>query len=222
MLLRALLFDLDGTLLDTAPEFEKAVQKLAARRNLPTPSPSAIRARVSEGARALVQLVLGQGEQEPGLEEAREEFLQLYGDELGRYSTPFPGIPALLKKLEKHDLAWGVITNKPVRFAEPLLAQMKLAPQVLRCPEHVQKSKPSPEALLSACSELRCLPAQVLCIGDHRRDIQAGRSAGAITAAALWGYLGPEEAPTDWGADYQMENPESLTELVSELMPRAP
>ncbi len=222
MPLQALLFDLDGTLLDTAAEFEKAVQGLAAGRNRPVPPSDAIRARVSDGARALVQLALGLQEQEPGFEEAREELLRLYGDELGRHSAPFPGIPALLEELKKQGLAWGVVTNKPVRFAEPLLTRMKLAPRVLRCPEHVKQSKPSPEALQSACRELRCAPQQALYIGDHRRDIQAGRSAGAMTAVALWGYLGPEETPADWGADYQVESPRMLTELVCKLISSAP
>ena len=216
---QALLFDLDGTLLDTAPEFERAVQRLLAGRNRPLLPASAIRARVSDGARALVQLALGVGEKEQGFAAARDELLELYGNELGKHTAPFPGIPALLEKLKQRQLAWGVVTNKPVRFAEPLLAQMQLQPQVLVCPEHVAQAKPHPEALLRACAHLDCAPAQALCIGDHQRDIQAGRNAGTATAAALWGYISPQETPTDWGADYYVKSPQTLNALLDQLLP---
>jgi phosphoglycolate phosphatase len=202
--LRAVLFDLDGTLLDTAPDFFTVTNRLLAeegRAAMPWP---AVRAAVSSGSRALVERAFGITEADPAFARLRARLLELYAANLLVDTAPFPGTQALLALLAGRGLRWGVVTNKPEWLAAPLLerAQLDPPPDVLVCPDHVSRTKPDPEPLLLACQRLGCAPAEAVYLGDHQRDIEAGRRAGVATIAAAWGYLQPGEHVNAWQADH--------------------
>jgi phosphoglycolate phosphatase len=213
---QAVLFDLDGTLLDTAPDFAVVVNRML-REHGRAPLPFAqIRATVSHGARALVQLAFGLADGEPGFETLRSRLLELYESGLAIETTPFEGIRELLVTLAERGIVWGVVTNKPHYLAEPLLARMGLQPPaaVLVCPDHVSRTKPDPEPLLLACHRLGCEPGRSIYVGDHARDIEAGRRAGMRTIAAAWGYLAEDESVLPWGADFVAQDVSALTQLL--------
>ena len=211
----AVLFDLDGTLLDTAPEFAIVLNQLldaAGREPLPA---ARIRERVSDGARALVQLGFGLGAQEDGFAQRHQALLRAYQQELGAHTRPFDGIEALLSDLERRQVAWGVVTNKPASLSEPLLRAMGMTPGALVCADQVAAPKPHPAGLLRACRALACETAQTLYVGDHRRDIEAAHNAGTRAAAVTWGYAHPDDPPERWGADYLLRSPAALLELLA-------
>lgn len=199
----AVLFDLDGTLLDTAPDFARVLNCMLLEMDMPALPYARIRATVSHGARALVQIAFGLKDGEPGFEPLRTRLLSLYEDGLSVETAPFAGIRGLLEGFAARGIAWGVVTNKPHYLAEPLMAAMGFVPEpaVLVCPDHVSRTKPDPEPLLLACRELGYAPEAVVYVGDHARDIEAGRRAGMRTVAAAWGYLAEGESPLAWGAD---------------------
>ncbi|MCG3169605.1 MAG: N-acetylmuramic acid 6-phosphate phosphatase [Pseudomonadales bacterium] len=214
--LSAVLFDLDGTLLDTAPDFVTAVNRLRAEHGLGgMPSP-AIRATVSHGARALVRLAFGIADEDRAFEPLRQRLLALYQEHLFAETAPFPGMAALIAALAARGVRWGVVTNKPNYLAEPLLAHSALAPPaaVLVCPDHVTRTKPDPEPLLLACARLGCRATEVIYVGDHARDIEAGRNAGMPTIAATYGYLEPGETVADWGADYEADSVAAIARIL--------
>ena len=198
--LRAVLLDLDGTLVDTAGDFIPAVQTLRAEHALGPLDAPLIRAQVSNGSRALVRLALDLREDAPGFEGKRRRLLELYGAVLGRYARPYPGMRELIAACAQRRIAWGVVTNKPRAYALPLLATLALKPGSVCCPEDVTRPKPHPESLERACAELGCAPAQAIYVGDHARDIEAGQRAGMYTIAAAYGYLEAGDAAGRWGA----------------------
>lgn len=214
--LRAVIFDLDGTLVDTADEFVPAVQALRAEHNLPAMEPERIRASVSNGARALVELGLETREDLPGFETQRLRLLQLYRQFLGTVARLYPGIPELLVECASRNIAWGISTNKPRPFTEPLLQRLAIdpAPGSVVCPEDVTDRKPHPESLYLNCRELQCKPSEAIYIGDHARDIEAGRRAGMFTIAAAYGYIVPGDTRSRWGANASVENSEDLLQLI--------
>jgi len=200
--LKAVLFDLDGTLVDTADEFVGVVQTLRAEHGLDAMDPQRIRASVSNGARALVALGLGIAEDAAEFESKRLRLLELYGAVLGSAAAPYPGIVDLLDALAGRGVSWGVATNKPRAYAEPLLQRIGLPPcPSLVCPDDVRDRKPHPESLYRNCRDLGCTPREAIYVGDHLRDIEAGRRAGMYTVAAAYGYIEPGDDPAGWGAD---------------------
>ncbi|MDX1733250.1 MAG: HAD-IA family hydrolase [Halioglobus sp.] len=214
--LRAVIFDLDGTLVDTADEFIPAVQAQRAENDLPPMDADLIRASVSNGARALVRLGLAIGEDDPDFERHRLRLLELYTRELGTAAAPYPGIEALLRELAQRGIAWGICTNKPRPFTEPLLASLGIdpAPGSVVCPEDVRERKPHPESLYLNCRELQCAPVEAIYIGDHARDIEAGRRAGMYTIAAAYGYIEAGDDPDAWGANRRAQRSEDLHALI--------
>ncbi|WP_116368702.1 HAD family hydrolase [Parahaliea mediterranea] len=214
--LEAVLFDLDGTLIDTASEFVVVVQALRAEHDLPPMDELRIRASVSNGARALVQLALDIDEAAPVFESKRQRLLALYSEVLGTTATPYPGIAELLAELGERGIGWGISTNKPRAYTEPLLAALALEPAAgsVVCPDDVKERKPHPESLYLACRQLSCSPAGTIYIGDHRRDIEAGRRAGMRTVAALYGYIEAEDDPAGWGADIAVQCSTELQGLL--------
>jgi len=232
--LKAVLFDLDGTLVDTADEFVVVVQQLRDEHGLQPMDPARIRASVSNGARALVTLGLGIEPQDPVFESKRLRLLDLYSEVLGSTARPYPGIPPLLIALAERGIAWGVATNKPRAYAEPLLialgllaptdaeAQVPTWPGVeycgsLVCPDDVNERKPHPESLHRNCQDLLCAPHEAIYVGDHLRDIEAGRRAGMYTVAAAYGYIEADDNPADWGASARVDSSHQLTELILNL-----
>ncbi len=210
--LRAVLFDLDGTLIDTADEFVPAVQALRAENGLAPLAPERIRASVSNGARALVCLGLNMQDDHPDFETHRLRLLALYSEVLGTLAQPYPGIAELLRRLAARGIGWGIATNKPRAYTEPLLQRLNIkpAPGSVVCPDDVAERKPHPESLYRNCVELNCSPAETIYIGDHARDIEAGRRAGMYTIAAAYGYIEPGDDPQQWGADALVERSEDL------------
>ncbi|MAC32397.1 MAG: phosphoglycolate phosphatase [Haliea sp.] len=211
-----MIFDLDGTLVDTADEFVTVVQTLRAEHELPPLPNQRIRASVSNGARALVSLALDLSEDDAEFETRRLRLLELYGEVLGTTARPYPGIENLLRALGERGIPWGVSTNKPRAYAEPLMARLDLQPALgsLVCPDDVSQRKPHPEPLWLNCSQLGVDPAESIYVGDHLRDIKAGRRAGLFTIAARYGYIEPGDDPGSWGADAEVRDSNDLTPLI--------
>ena len=217
---RAVLFDLDGTLIDTAPEFIQIGLKLRAEAGLALIDPETIWHSVSNGAVGMVQAALEMSADDPAFEHWRQRFLTLYETGLGNLSHPYPGLPELVADLHKAGIAWGVVTNKLSRFALPLMNKMSFDPAAgaIVTPDHVELPKPDPESILLACELLACEPTETLFIGDHLRDIEAGRGAGCFTIAAAYGYLAPQEVALSWQADAVAENSRELAEMISRMV----
>ncbi len=213
-----MLFDLDGTLLDTAPDFVHVLEQLCRENDQQTPSAHAIHQTVSSGARALVQLAF---QKEPGdktFAQLHQRLLELYSVQiLNTQAQLYPGMAELLANLQAAEIPWGVVTNKPEPFSLVLLEKLGLNADcsVLICPEHVTFTKPHPEPLLLACQRLGKTPATTVYIGDHPRDIDSGKQAGMTTVAAAYGYLPAEPALESWGADVIVN---SVAEISAWLM----
>ena len=220
MRLRAVLFDMDGTLLDTAPDFIAISQAMLADRGLPAVADKLIRDEISGGAKAMVAATFAMSPQDPAFEALRLEFLERYQRDCAVHSKLFDGMAQLLADIEKSGLTWGVVTNKPVRFAQPIMEQLGLAERsaLLICPDHVTHSKPHPEPLILACSQLDLDPASVLFVGDDLRDIESGRDAGTKTAAVRYGYIHPNDNPDHWGADVVVDHPLDLRKVLDNAL----
>ncbi|MFJ3524588.1 N-acetylmuramic acid 6-phosphate phosphatase MupP [Pseudomonas sp. NPDC090203] len=220
MRLRAVLFDMDGTLLDTAPDFIAICQAMLAERGFPPIDDKLIRDEISGGAKAMVSAAFAMSPNEAEFEALRQEFLERYQQDCAVHSKLFEGMEALLEDIEKAKLVWGVVTNKPVRYAQPIMEQLGLDTRsaVLICPDHVTKSKPDPEPLLLACKMLDLDPASVLFVGDDLRDIESGRDAGTRTAAVRYGYIHPHDNPNHWGADVVVDHPLELRRVLDNAL----
>ncbi len=199
----AVLFDLDGTLIDTAPDFHRVLNQLRQEQNLVDLDYRLVRNDVSNGAMALIQTGFQIDEHHPDFAHLHQRLLTLYEQSIAELSTLFPGADTLLCWLEAQQIPWGIVTNKPRRFTQPLIKALALEQRcaVLICPDDVQQRKPHPEALFLACSKLGVTPEQSLYVGDHHRDIEAGRRAGMHTVAATFGYIAPEDDPERWQSD---------------------
>ncbi|MBF7143494.1 MULTISPECIES: N-acetylmuramic acid 6-phosphate phosphatase MupP [Pseudomonas] len=220
MRLDAVLFDMDGTLLDTAPDFIAVGQAMLAHRGLPPVNDQVVRDVVSGGARAMVSALFGLPVQAPEFEALRLEFLERYQNACAVHTRLYDGMAELLGDIEKAGLAWGVVTNKPVRFAAPIMAQLNLAQRsrVLICPDHVTHAKPDPEPLMLACTTLGLDPSRVLFVGDDLRDIESGREAGTKTVAVRYGYIHPDDNPDHWGADAVVSDAWELRDLLDRAL----
>lgn len=222
MRLRAVLFDMDGTLLDSAPDFIAICQAMRAERGLAAVDDKLIRDQISGGARAMVAASFAMDPLAEQFEALRLEFLERYQDHCAVLTRPFDGIHELLADIEQAKLIWGVVTNKPLRFAEPIMQQLGLAERsaILICPDHVTNSKPDPEPMTLACSQLGLDPASVLFVGDDLRDIESGRAAGTRTAAVTYGYIHPDDNPRNWGADVVVDHPLELRTVLERALCR--
>lgn len=220
MRLRAVLFDMDGTLLDTAPDFIAVAQAMRLARGLEPVADKQIRDVVSGGARAMVLSAFDVDPLSEEFEGLRLEFLERYQEHCAVATHFYDGMEQLLADIEQANLLWGVVTNKPLRFAEPIMQQLNLASRsaVLVCPDHVSKSKPDPEPMLLACQKLGLDPASVLFVGDDLRDIESGRAAGSKTAAVRYGYIHPEDNPDHWGADVVVDHPLELRAVLDQAL----
>jgi phosphoglycolate phosphatase len=210
--IRAVLFDLDGTFADTAPDLAYALNETLRRFGC-SPLPFAtIRPHVSHGATALVRLGFGLEPDTEPFEVRRQVLLDVYAANLCRDTRPFDGIPALLDSLETNGLRWGIVTNKPAWLTEPLMLAMGLAARAgcIVSGDTTPNRKPHPEPILHACAQLAVDPASCVYVGDAERDIEAGRRAGTATLAATFGYLQDREDPARWGADALVDAPLDL------------
>lgn len=216
--LKAVVFDLDGTFVDTADEFVIVVQALRAEHQLHAMNEELIRSTVSSGARALVRLGLGLEEGHPEFESKRLRLLELYSEVLGSVARPYPGIEALIHQLQERDIAWGITTNKPRAYTLPLMEKLNFqpAPSCVVCPDDVSETKPHPEPLYLSCSQIGCSPQEAIYVGDHQRDIEAGRRAGMYTIAAAYGYIEAGDDPEQWGANARVDHSTELSPLIME------
>ena len=214
--IRAVLFDLDGTLVDTAPDLGYALNLQRSRHGLPELADAIIRPQASHGARGLLGVGFDLHPDDPHYGIMREEFLQLYSENICRHSRPFPGILDLLHALETRNLAWGVVTNKPARFTEPLMSILDLAERAgcIVSGDTCPHSKPHPAPMLVAAELCQTPPAQCLYVGDAARDIEAATAAGMPALAAAWGYLGSTDTPETWGAHAIIHAPAELLAYV--------
>jgi N-acetyl-D-muramate 6-phosphate phosphatase len=218
--IRAVMFDLDGTLLDTAPDFIAVVNQLLAEENQAPLEDDVIRACVSNGARALVMMAFNIEESHPRFHTLRLRLLELYTKHLAVLTKPFPGINTLIQQLAAHNIAWGIATNKPAIYTTPLMQQLNMqpAPLTVICPDHVSESKPHPESLFLASKHIGCKPEEIIYIGDHKRDIECGKRAGSITIAAAYGYIDNEHEINDWQADYRVEHASEIWPIIQNLL----
>ena len=212
----AVLFDLDGTLIDTAPEFVAIGLQLRQAAGLPAIAPDTIRSSVSDGAIGMVATALGMTTTDPAFEQWRQRFLNDYEKGLGQHSEPYPGLLALISTLASVGIKWGVVTNKLSRFAHPLMEKMAFDPaaDIIITPDDVTHPKPHPESLILACHRLNCPPDRTVFIGDHRRDIEAGNAAGCATIAAAYGYLADGESATAWEANAIATSSLELSQMI--------
>jgi phosphoglycolate phosphatase len=214
--LRAVLFDLDGTLIDTAPDFAFVIDVMRKRRQLAPVAYDKVRETVSDGARGLVRMAFGLPEDHAEFEPLRQEMLALYRRHLADNSHLFDGMESVLRTIEQRGLHWGVVTNKPLTYAEPLMQALALHERcaALICPDHVKERKPHPESLELACARIGCDTGQAIFVGDHRRDIEAGRNAGMNTVACAYGYVHADDPCEKWGADFIVQRVDDLLPLL--------
>ncbi len=205
----SVLFDLDGTLADTAPDLALALNRLRKEEGLAPLPYELIRAQVSHGGTALLRLGFSCEPGDPGFVALRQRFLELYQKDLATHTRLFPGMDVVLETLERQGIGWGVVTNKPSWLTDPLMEQLALAKRAgsIVSGDTLPQSKPHPAPLLHACRQMEVSPANCLYVGDALRDIEAGRAAGMETLVALFGYLGNEDRPEQWGADGMVETP---------------
>ncbi len=213
---RAVLFDLDGTLIDSAPDLAAAADKLRTDRGLPSLPYEVYRPMAGAGARGMVGVAFGLTPDDDGFLALRDEFLVNYERCMTERTHPFPEVADLLGKLQARQLPWGVVTNKAARFAEPLTRSMPLfdAAQTVVSGDTTPHAKPHPEPLLEAARRLGLPPADCVYVGDDERDIVAGRAAGMGTVAATYGYLGAKLDVGSWAADAQINSPLALLQLL--------
>jgi 2-phosphoglycolate phosphatase len=211
---QAILFDLDGTLVDTAPDFILAANQLRNELGLPALAPLIIRDQVSNGAQAVTAVALGDVNH-PDIDQHRKRLLEIYFAMLPQTNAVlFEGIPQLLAQAEKLGVLWGIVTNKPLFYTEPLLAALKLAPHCLVCPDHVTHKKPHAEPLIKACSLLSIPCSRAIYIGDHQRDIDSGKNAQMDTISVTYGYIESDQDPYQWGAHFVVEKAQDIFPIV--------
>ena len=213
---QAVLFDLDGTLIDSAPDLAGAANDMRVARDLPPLPYDSLRPMVGSGARGMVGRALGVAPGDADFEQLRDEFLQRYESRMTRETRVFDAVSPMLEALRRHGMPWGIVTNKAARFAAPLVAALGLDQHAatLVCGDTTPHAKPHPAPLLEAALRMHMPPAACLYVGDDLRDVQAGRAAGMATLAAAWGYLGEGDHIDAWGADHVVESPSQLLTLL--------
>ncbi len=220
---RALLFDLDGTLMDTAPDFFPTVNTLRKEHGLPPLADHTIRQQVSNGGRALTRLAIEADDTDANsdfFEQQRQRLLDLYVEHIASKSDLFSGMVELLQICQDNALPWGIVTNKPRLYTEILLERLVSRIPILAqcavvvCPDDVENAKPSPDPLLLAAKQLAINPDHCWYLGDHIRDIEAGNAASMLTIATLYGYVEPQDEPQHWQADIMVNTVEDITRLL--------
>ena len=211
---RAILFDLDGTLADTAPDLAAAVNFLRTERGL-APTPYAVlRPTASAGARGMIGAAFGLTPADAGYEELRLQWFDRYQSAMSVHSTLFGGVAELLAGIDAAGMAWGIVTNKPARFTDPLIPQIGLAHAgCIISGDTTPHAKPHPAPLLEGARRLGIAPEHCWYVGDDLRDVEAGRAAGMVTVACAWGYCGAIE-PGSWGADFLLDTPADLLDTL--------
>jgi phosphoglycolate phosphatase len=208
----AVLFDLDGTLADTAPDLGAAVNRLRVDRGLAPLPLAALRPHASHGARGLLGAGFGITPADATYAELNAAFLAHYESALAVDSALFAGVPDVLDAIESRKLKWGIVTNKATRFTEPVVSSLLLSPRaaVVVCGDTTARAKPHPDPLLHAAKALDVAPSRCVYVGDSERDVAAGIAAGMHTLVAMYGYIREEEMPHAWPADGHIDSPSAL------------
>lgn len=203
------LFDLDGTLADTAPDLAYALNQVRREYGEPPLAYMKIRSVVSLGGAAMIKLAFAKSPGDSGYDQIRTRFLDIYLENILRETRLFPGIERVLDTLEAENRNWGIVTNKPGWLTDPLLEKMKLSKRAgcVISGDTLPFSKPHPEPLLHACRLMNCLPAETVYIGDAQRDIEAGKNAGMPTVIAGYGYIEEDTVLDSWGANLIINSP---------------
>lgn len=212
----AVFFDLDGTLIDSAPDLAGSANDMRVARGMAPLPIDHLRPMVGAGARGMLLQAFGIGPRDTQFGELKDEFLARYEDRMTRETRIFPAMAEVVDALDARAIPWGIVTNKVTRLAAPIVEALGLAGRssVLIGGDTTPHAKPHPEPLLEAARRLRVAPAGCVYVGDDHRDVQAGRAAGMRTVAAAWGYLGLGEPIHTWGADHLIEAPDELLKLL--------
>ncbi len=210
---RAVLFDFDGTVADTAPDLAAAVNGMRSARGLAPLDAGTVRPYASMGARGLLRIGFGITPEHPDYAALRDEFLERYAQAICVETRLFPGMSPLLDELGRRRIAWGIVTNKATRFTECIVPLLGVHPACVVCGDSTPHLKPHPAPLLLAAQRLKLDPARCLYVGDDLRDVQAARAAGMRSAAVEYGYHGSgNEGPSAWNADIVISHPQELLE----------
>ena len=214
--IRAVLFDLDGTLIDSAPDLGAAADKMRTDRGLSPLPLERYRPMAGAGARGMLGEAFGMAPDHPDFLTMREEFFVNYESCMTERTSIFEGVPELVSQILRRNLAWGVVTNKATRFTDPLTRAIPLfaTAGAVISGDTTPHAKPHPAPLLEAASRLKLEPGQCIYVGDDERDILAGLAAGMGTVAATYGYLGAKTNPAEWGAHAAIKSPAELLQLL--------
>jgi 2-phosphoglycolate phosphatase len=207
----AVLFDLDGTMLDTAVDLGQALNRVLQARNLPPVPHHLIRPSAGHGCKGLLQIGLGIGQGHPDYPKLCEEFLDYYFIHAFDTTVLFPGMEEVLNQLDNTGVPWGIVTNKPMRFTTPLVKHLNLSRAAcVISGDTLAKSKPFPDQIIHACDLLAVKPQHCLYVGDSEVDVLAGKAAGSAVLTALYGYIPPNENPHHWDADGYINHPQEI------------
>ncbi len=214
---QGILFDLDGTLLDTADDLGAALNYVLKKYGLPSIPPALYRPVASDGALGLLNLGFGDKLKDYNMEQLRKEFLTHYEENIAVHTKPYQGVEHLLTELNKQNIPWGIVTNKPIGLTQLLLPHFDIFDgcTITLGGDSLPVRKPSPEPLLHACQHLKISPSNCIYLGDAPRDIEAGNRAQMHSVIAEWGYIPAEEKITLWQADQHCTQPEQLLALLS-------
>ena len=214
--IKTVLFDLDGTLIDTAPDMARSLNILLDEEQLPQLTFDEIRPVVSNGSIAFVNLGFGDDVEENHLRYLKERYLEIYQERLYVDSTLFDGINELLNKIEQQNMKWGVITNKPSWLTDPLMQQIGLTDRAacIISGDTTANRKPHPEPMYLACLQADSKPHECIYIGDAQRDIEAGKNAGMQTITAAYGYIAEQDDINEWQADYVVEHAGDIINIL--------
>lgn len=214
---QAVLFDLDGTLIDSAPDLAGAANDMREARDLERLPLEHFRPMVGSGARGMVARALGVGPEDEQFAVLRDEFLERYEGRMTRETRVFSEMQPVLSALAAQGLPWGIVTNKATRFSQPLVEALGLhtVSATLVCGDTTPHTKPHPAPLLEAARRMKLGPEHCWYVGDDHRDVKAGRAAGMTTVAAAWGYLGAGEPISGWGAHHVINTPAELLKLLA-------
>lgn len=215
--IKTVLFDLDGTLADTAPDLANALNHVLVTNNLEALPFNTIRPEVSNGGVALIKL--GFGDNHPEFKILHKQFLDFYQDNIAKDTILFAGMEELLEKLENQNINWGIVTNKPGYLTDPLLDALNLTSRSISTVsgDTLEHSKPHPAPLLHACEQAGCNFDECIYVGDAERDIEAANRANMLSVIALFGYIGETDSPDNWGADAIINSPLDILPLIESL-----
>lgn len=215
-MIKAVLFDLDGTFADTAPDLAAALNQVLQEEGKPPLAYETIRPVVSHGGAALIRLGFNISQQDTDFERLKKRLLSIYQENISTHTRVFDGVNELLLKLEHKQIAWGIVTNKPGWLTNPLMQALGFMDRAatIVSGDTTDNSKPHPEPLFYACREINCLPEECIYVGDAERDIIAGNAAGMRTLTALFGYIEAGDSPESWGADAMIRHPEEIESFL--------